>query len=199
MSIHAMQRLFFAVRPPDDVLDDVASLQWGLDPDRWIDFDQLHITLRFLGEVHERVARTLHEGLGPLPLPPLPLQLKGVGHFPSKGRPRVLWVGLRDDTPAHRLRAALDRQLAGLGLPPDGHRLHPHLTVARLGVAGKRDGQVAEWLGARGLYRSRPFQVPSVVLYRSILRPEGAIYERVLTLRLAGEQADPVGEGPQRG
>lgn len=190
MTSHGMQRLFVAVRPPDDVLGDVASLQWGLQPQRWVDFDQLHLTVRFLGEVHERVAATIRDGLTELPLPPVTLQLQGVGHFPPRGQPRVLWAGLRDDAPLLALRAGLDRQLAGLGIPADPRRLHPHLTLARLGSVGRRDAQIAEWLTARGLYRSRPFEVPSLVLYRSHLRPEGAIYERLRSLRLAGEQPD---------
>lgn len=183
MTTHGMRRLFLAVRPPDDVLLEVDSLQWGLDPQRWIDFDQFHITLRFLGDVHERVAETIEEGLVDLPLPAPTLQLQGVGHFPPRGQPRVLWVGLRNDTPALQIREALDAQLGRLGIPHDGRRLQPHLTVARLGVAGRRDSAVADWLSARGLFRSRPFAVPSVVLYRSHLRPEGSIYERVRSLR----------------
>lgn len=176
-------RLFYAIVPSDAVIDDIGTLQWGPSGVHWTLPDQVHLTLRFLGAVPLAVAEALVGDTRPLTVAPFDLQLQGVGHFPSRGAAKVLWSGVRDDTPLQALRTALDKRLQAQGISPTAERLRPHVTVGR--VRGADDGALAAWLASHGLYRSETFPVRAVELFRSELRPEGSEYTRLGRLRLS--------------
>ncbi len=96
-------------------------------PEAW------HLTLRFLGERPESELPALHGALGQVRRPPFPLELRGLGAFPPRGRPRTLWVGVADPRPAELLALAIEDQLAALGFTPEARPFTPHITLASAG------------------------------------------------------------------
>jgi 2'-5' RNA ligase len=89
-----MPRLFVALDLPEDIKRSLEPLAAGLGDVRWMGADQQHLTLRFLGEVDDGWGRDAAEALALVPGVPFELRLKGIGHFPLRGEPRVLWVGV---------------------------------------------------------------------------------------------------------
>ena len=178
-------RLFFAIPLPDPVLD---ALSEALRPVRakggnigWTRRSNLHITLRFIGEVDPGVVEPLADAVAPWVrrLPPPRVRLVGGGAFPDAHRPRVLWVGVQ--SALEPLVGAIDRAVRAAGLPEEPKPFVPHLTVGRV-----RAGR-ASHVGAAMLELGEiaTFDPESVVLYQSHLGPEGARYEAVRELRAA--------------
>ncbi|NPV07161.1 MAG: RNA 2',3'-cyclic phosphodiesterase [Anaerolineae bacterium] len=187
-----MLRLFIAVELPRSVREALAEVQRGLRAHpgsrhvRWTDPEGTHLTLRFLGETQEQtvpaVERCLVEAC--LTCPPLKLKLDGIGAFPSRKRPRVVWVGLDAGDDAERLAAlqgALERGVVRLGYPPEERAFSAHLTLGRVrrGAGPRELGEVTEMLDVGVTVPALSFEVPSVSLMCSTLRPEGAVYSRV--------------------
>lgn len=175
-------RLFFAIPLPEPTLDAVAEALRplrGLAPGvGWTRRANLHLTLRFCGEVDDALAGPLVDAVAPWVrrLPPPAVRLVGGGAFPDAHRPRVLWIGVQASL--EPLVGAIDRAVTALGVPPEPRGFTPHLTVGRV-RAGRAD-RVAAALLELGEVAS--FQPDGVVLYRSHLAPEGARYEVVRVL-----------------
>ncbi|MCA9517318.1 MAG: RNA 2',3'-cyclic phosphodiesterase [Myxococcales bacterium] len=168
-------RLFVAIELPEDIQDELAAQGAGVPGARWLDEDQLHLTLRFIGEVDGVKYRDVVAMLGRLRFPPFDLSLFGAGYFPPRGPTRSLWIGVERSEELERLHRAIDTGLTRLGLPPDRKRYVPHVTVAR--CDGTSAGQVGKYVMARALYRSRRFEVNAVHLFSSRLNPKGSVYE----------------------
>ena len=100
--------------------------------------------------------------------------LKGVGHFPPRGEPRVLWAGVDAEPGLEMLQRRVDRAMTRLGVEPEHRKWHPHVTLGRLGGAGGT--AVIRFLQAHANLLYEPFLVTSFQIYSSILRPEGAVY-----------------------
>ena len=180
-----MQRLFVAIVPPPAIIDRLVDLQWGVRRARWTSPDQVHLTLRFIGEVRDDEAVALEQALRRVPGRPLTLQVKGVGHFPPKGPVRSLWAGLQSEDDLHELgalRARIDGAFAALGLARDPRRFVPHITLARLSHA--QEEHVAEWIVGRSLFSAPRFEVNHLVLMRSVLQRSGSEYEVVARVPL---------------
>lgn len=155
---------------------------------RYVNPAQLHVTLKFLGDVDEgqrpQIERVLRETAAAVPS--FTLALAALGAFPSARRPRVLWCGLRD--PADGCRAWLtvaEPQLAALGLTSDLQPFTPHVTLAR--SKAPTGGRTLRTLLERGapLPTSAEMTVFSLTLFASELRPDGAVYRPLLTTPLA--------------
>jgi len=166
-------RLFVALDLPDDVKQSLEPLTRGLGDVRWLAPEQQHLTLRFIGEPDNGRVGEIAEALALVPGVPFELQLKGLGHFPPRGEPRVLWVGVERSKELERLKRRIDRALAQAGVPPEGRKFAPHVTLARIKKPPSRD-RLATWLMRHNLYRSEPFSVSSFHLFSSRLRPDGA-------------------------
>ena len=175
-------RVFLAARPPDAVIEELVSLQWGLTGARWTDPDQFHLTLRFvphLGDVTSWVER-----LRGINWEPFEVQLRGVGHFPPRRQPRVAWVGVQPSDALGSLREAVERCAVAAGIPRDSRRYNPHVTVARMSEVD--DAEMATFLASHGLFRSAAWSVDRLHLFRSRLGPGGAEYERLETIWAQG-------------
>jgi 2'-5' RNA ligase len=177
-----MIRLFVALSLPDDVAETLALLQAGVPGARWQMRDQLHLTLRFIGEVDERDAAAVDDTLSRIEAPRFMLALKGVGEFGGK-TPHALWAGVRDREPVAFLQRKIETALQRAGLPPEGRKFVPHVTLARL--KGASSGRVMDFLADHALYAGAPFEVAGFILYSSVLTPNGSIYraERAYRLR----------------
>ena len=171
-----MPRLFVALPLPDRILRSLEPLERGLGDVRWLTPDQQHLTLRFIGELDQGRLDEVAEALALVEGVPLELRLEGLGHFPPRGEPRVLWVGVARNPELARLKRRIDRALAGMGLPPDGRKFTPHVTLARIRGPLSPD-RVATYLMRHSLYRSEPFAVSDLHLFSSWLKPYGAEYQ----------------------
>lgn len=174
-------RLFFAVWPPDAIRRDLwralAPMREDLPSVRWVPPERLHITLRFMGDVPERLLPRLasaSEAVGRAAR--FRVGLTGTGTFPRRGPARVYWVGVRAE-PLTRLRARLDRALAREGVAPDDRIFTPHLTVGRAG--GSRSGGKRARSGRTVTLPDLAFTVAAIHLVRSELRPGGPRYTNV--------------------
>lgn len=170
-----MLRLFVALDLPDAIKDDLEGLALNLPDARWMAREQMHLTLRFIGEVDGGTFRDIEEALAAVPGHPFELRLQGLGHFPPRGEPRVLWVGVEKSAELKGFKRRIDATLREVGLPPDPRKFSPHVTLARFRQPPPRN-RLASYLMRHSLYRSEPFAVSGFRLYSSWLRPEGALH-----------------------
>lgn len=126
-----MLRLFIALPVPDEIADQVVALQRGLDGAKWSPRDNLHVTLRFLGDVNERKAEEIDEALGKIRVAPFTLALAGVGTF-GGDEPHAVWLGLKPNPTLLGLQKKCERACQIAGLTPDPRAYTPHLTICYL-------------------------------------------------------------------
>ena len=171
-----MHRLFVAIRPPRPVREQLLALMGGLAGARWQSDDQLHITLRFIGEVDRHTGSDIAAALGSIRSPAFEISLNGTGMFGRRGQPGILWAGLAPHEPLKALHKKVDHACTRAGVAPEGRSYHPHITLARV----KRGTRGVEGLPERseGL-TSGPFRVDSFGLFESTLAPDGAAYTMV--------------------
>ena len=168
-----MIRLFVALALPDSVAQPLLLLQGGVPGARWCEREQLHLTLRFIGEVDGRDASAIDDALATIRAPRFPLELKGVGEFGSRN-PRALWAGVRDDVAVLHLQRKIESALQRVGLPPEERKFSPHVTLARLRNAPRE--RVITFLAVHALYASAPFEVNNFILFSSKTTPNGSLY-----------------------
>lgn len=166
-------RVFVALSIPDAVAATLWPLQGGVPGARWQKREQLHLTLRFIGEVDGQEAGAIDDALASIYAPRFELVLKGMGSFGNK-TPRDLWAGAGPSEPLAHLQRKIESAMQRLGLEPDGRKFTPHVTLARLKAAPY--GAVRDWLAHHSLYTSPAFQVDRFCLYSSKLTTDGSIY-----------------------
>ncbi len=176
-------RVFVALPLPDELRHELGAISAPIDGARWQDFDQLHMTLAFVGAVPGNRLAALDRALQRIRQVPFELALRGVGHFPGRGSPRVLWAGVRQAEELARLHGAVHRQVRAAGFELERRKFRPHVTLARLRMADT--DEVARFLGDAGAYASKAWTVDGFELWRSDLQPEGARYEVVQRYSLA--------------
>jgi 2'-5' RNA ligase len=171
-----MHRLFLAIRPPDAVIDLLLDTMEGFPELRWQNDEQLHLTLRFVGEVERPLAEDLAVALASLRFAPFAVRIAGVGRFDHHKR-GALWAGVEPRGPLAALAAKVERICIGVGLPPERRAFHPHITLARW---GRGAGQSLDpFLARHAALRSDDFTVDTVTLFESRLGRDGAHYEAV--------------------
>ena len=171
-----MHRLFVAIRPPEAIRERLLDLMEGVKGARWQDEDQLHLTLRFVGEVDRHRADDIAAALGTIRHPPFDIAVSGIGSFDRRGQPVTLWAGVSPHEPLKSLHKKVDQAVQRAGVEPD-HRVYtPHITLARL---NRSTGPIAPLLESVGGLSSPRFTVDSFRLYESQLSPKGAIYSVV--------------------
>lgn len=169
-----MARLFVGIALPDPIVQHLSMLAGGVPGARWQRADQLHLTLRFIGEVDGRVAADAGEALATIKSGSFDLQLDGVGHFGERRRVRALWAGVAPNPALIALQAKIERALVDAGLPPEGRKFKPHVTIARMGQTDH--GRVAQFLSDHALFGTAPWRVTAYHLYSSQLSPNGSLY-----------------------
>ncbi len=126
-----MHRLFVALRPPLLMREALLRVMGGIEGARWQDSDQLHLTLRFIGEVDRHVAEDIAAALGSVSHPSFDLRLDGIGSFDRRGRIDNIWAGVAPHDQVRSLHVAVSRALARAGIPPEERAFVPHVTLAR--------------------------------------------------------------------
>lgn len=176
VNARAMYRLFVALRPPPAIRAALASLMEGVPGARWQDDEQLHLTLRYIGEVDRRLAEDAAVALSAIVAPPVVLRLDGIGRFERRGRANALWAGVAPHDAIAALHRKIDRALVRVGLAGEPRAYLPHITLARLGAS---TAPVEPWLARHAGLASEPFEIAHFGLYESHLGSEGARYEAI--------------------
>lgn len=159
-----MPRLFTALEIPRDAVLSLSLLRGGLPGARWIEPENYHLTLRFIGDVEGHVADEIAGALDRVRRPAFTLSLSGVDAFGTK-KPHALYAGVSASPDLHALQGEIERICQRLGLPADPRKFTPHVTIARLRNASTRD--IANYLSSRGNFASAPFRVGRFVLMSS--------------------------------
>lgn len=177
-----MIRLFVAIDIPETVTESLSHLESGVPGARWQTREQMHLTLRFIGEVGERDAASIDDALAAIREPRFTLELKTVGEFGGRN-PRALWAGVVPNDALKHLQRKIETALQRLGLEAEERKYTPHVTLARL--RGTPQGAVMDFLTDHALYASGPFEACAFTLFSSHLSSNGSIYtpERVYPLR----------------
>ena len=176
-----MHRLFVAIRPPEHIRDLLIDAMDDSPDFRWQNDEQLHLTLRFIGEVDRHMAADLTDALARIRAPRCTARIKGVGSFDHRNA-GALWAGVEPKEPLAALAAKVERACQHVGLDPEHRAFHPHITLARW--KGRRTHEVGDFLGRRRGLGSEPFEVDRFVLFESRLSRHGAHYEEALSYPL---------------
>lgn len=179
-----MARLFIAIDLPSSVRTQVANVCFGVPGVRWVTEDQIHLTLRFVGEVGDPTYHDLREMLTTVDVAPFTLTLEGAGFFPPRKNPRVLWVGVEANPSLLSLASEIESVVQSAGLPAEQRKFHPHITVARLKPRAFTPERIIPWLQANALFRVADIPVTEFHLYSSLLKPQGAVHRLEQTYRL---------------
>lgn len=166
-------RLFVAIRPPRVMCERLIAAMGGIGGARWQSDDQLHLTLRFIGEVDRRQAEDIDAALGAIRHPSFEIALSGVGVFDQRGRPDTVWAGVAPQEPLAALHRKVDQALVRAGLGPERRAYVPHITLARL---NRTAGPIGGFLEQAGDLASPPFRVERFALFESDLTAERAVY-----------------------
>lgn len=180
-----MPRLFTALEIPRSAAMSLSLLRGGLPGARWIDVENYHITLRFIGDVDNRTADEIVDRLDRIDRPEVSLRLSGTGFFGGK-KPHSLWAGVEPSPNLAALQADIERLCQRIGLPPDSRKFTPHVTLARLRSARLDD--VVHYLSGRGDFRTPTFTASRFVLLSSRDSVGGGPYltEDIFPLRETG-------------
>ncbi len=171
-------RLFVGIALPAQAREALARLAGGIRGARWVASENLHLTLRFIGDVDADMAEDLDAVLGVVRVPPFSLALSGVGVFERRGRVHAAWAGTAPQAALADLRDRVESAAVRGGLPPEGRRFTPHVTVARMKNVPLHD--VTPWIENNAGFVAEPMLVDQFHLYRSHLGRAGANYEIVM-------------------
>jgi 2'-5' RNA ligase len=176
-----MHRLFVAIRPPEIVRDLLIDAMDDSPEFRWQDDEQLHLTLRFIGEVERPMAEDLADALGRIRASCFDIRIKGVGRFDQRNS-GALWAGVEPKAPLAALAAKVERVCLNVGLEPERRAFHPHITLARW--KGHRSREAEDSVGRNRAFASDPFPVDHFSLFESRLSRHGAHYEEIASYPL---------------
>jgi 2'-5' RNA ligase len=168
-----MPRLFTGLEIPKTVGESLALLRGGLPGARWIDLEDYHVTLRFIGDVDDALAHEIASLLGKVSRPPLELRLDGLSSFGGR-RPRAVLATLAQTPALMELQAEHERLMQRVGLEPEGRKFTPHVTLARLRDSSSR--QVADYLAIRPFLAPLSFRVTRFVLFSARASVGGGPY-----------------------
>ena len=168
-----MPRLFTGLEIPSDVGAALSILRGGLPGARWIDPENYHLTLRFIGDVDDHIANEVDSMLDRINRPAFEMRLDGLASFGGK-KPRAVVATASPSPILLEIQAEQERMMQRIGLEPEGRKYTPHVTLARLRDCPSQ--YVADYLSARGHFRTAPFQVSRIVLFSSRASVGGGPY-----------------------
>lgn len=169
-----MPRLFTAIRLPSDVAFALSLLRGDLPGARWIEPEDYHVTLRFIGDVDNETADEVVSTLDRVDRFGFSLELSGLGTFGTR-KPRALWAAVVPNQPLRELQAEHERRMQRLGLPPEGRKFTPHVTIARLN-GGVSPADLDLWVSRRLSFRAGPFPVERFALMSARASKGGGPY-----------------------
>jgi 2'-5' RNA ligase len=186
-----MARLFIAVDSPPEVKRALEELIGRLRETRaevrWEHASKLHLTVKFLGETPEALVPGIDSALGGIAaqVSPLAVRYRAVGGFPGAKRPRVIWVGMEDQTgELIRLQRLLEDSMERLGVEREEREFHPHVTLGR--VKGEKNLHVLRGMLESVTFERGPVQIRELLLVKSDLQPSGSVYTILKTYPFVG-------------
>ena len=178
-----MYRLFIAIDFPDEIKDRLADICFGVWGAKWVPKEQMHLTIRFIGDVDEAGYHAVSSGLSDVNASRFSISLKGVGYFPPRNKPRVLWAGIEKNEMLMELRDFVESSLKESGIGPEERKFAAHITLARLSP-NTPISAVTDFLSANGLFSTGAVPVDEFHLYSSVLQNTGAVHRREATYSL---------------
>ena len=167
-------RLFIALALPSGLRDDLSDLAHGLSGARWVPSDDLHLTLRFVGEVSNPLADEIDLALAALRGKRLSLTVSGTGLFERGGRTKTLWARVVREPALDHLQAKIDTAVQRAGVPAERRRFVPHVSLARVDAVPPE--RLVYWVQTHNLIRSGPHAISHFTLFSSQPGPEQPVY-----------------------
>ncbi|MHC1572827.1 MAG: RNA 2',3'-cyclic phosphodiesterase [Candidatus Syntropharchaeales archaeon] len=180
-------RAFIAVDMPIEIQTAIRDLQQGLNISgvKPVNPSLIHVTLKFLGETPQKKIEKICRVLDSIDVPRFEVHVKGVGVFPKLKNPRVVWVGLEDDSNLQQIVGMLEEDLSKLGFERERKKFSSHLTIARVKRAGKEEQlMVADFVRNNSDFNAGTVLINEVKLKKSVLTPQGPIYSDIHTKEL---------------
>jgi 2'-5' RNA ligase len=175
------KRLFVSIDLPESITQTLATLDPHLRGVRWLEPRQMHLTLAFLGSVPAEIQETLSEKLKAISWKSFFLPLVGLGTFPSKGWPKIIWIGVGTGHPhLFQLHKRVQEALLSAGLEPDLRSFHPHVALARCRDVSPQT--LRPFLKIHAGFDLGMIHVESFCLNSSELTPAGSVYTRELVV-----------------
>lgn len=175
-----MPRLFVGLSIPEDIKNYLLFVQGGVTHARWQSADQLHLTLRFIGDVDGATALDVQSALETVDFAPFDIFCEGVGLFGKPGKARALWAAAKPKAPLTALHNKIDQALAfGAGLPRERRQYEPHITLARF---TGRHGPLGPFLESASALKTPLWRVDHLTLFLSTLGAQGAHYTPIGTI-----------------
>lgn len=181
-----MHRLFVAIEFGDDVKSQLLDLRENLYGFRWMTEDQLHLTLRFIGNVDNETLVMISEKLKEIHIPDFSLSIKGVGVFPDKHRAKIIWAGVNSGDILFDLQRQIERLIVECGMEPDYRKFTPHITLARLRNIKFRE--LKGFLDERKFLHIGPIKIDRFYLVSSKLGEKGSIYSNIAKYPLGQDE-----------
>lgn len=184
-------RLFIAIEIPESIRTSFASLLKefrGIAPQlKWVRAENLHITLKFLGETDAAKLGALQDALSPVRSPePVNLEFRGLGFFPNEKRPRVFWAGMEASSNLQTIVRDVDQAAHRLGFPLEERPFTPHLTLARFPLPGIQP-KLLQAMKEKSAQSFGSLRTGEFHLIESKLKPTGAEYTTLQTFRFTTE------------
>lgn len=167
-------RLFIAIDLPDSVIGTLIMERPSIEGIRWQDASQMHLTLRFIGDVPQQVAGEINSGLQELQYSSFTMDIKGFGRFPPKGYPRVFWAGIEKNRALEELQEATESVCREAGLEPERRPYIPHITLGKVKKADKNE--IDTFINQHKDFIIPHITVDEFILYSSRLKPDGAVH-----------------------
>lgn len=169
-----MKRIFIALPLPQPIRHILHAMGRSVQGARAVPEEQIHLTLRFVGDVDGTTFLDIEEKLHTLSGKNFPLLIRGVGHFPPRGKPRIIWAGVESSDELLRLKRKVDNQLIECGIPADSRKYSPHITLARLKTTTSK--RVTEFLAGNSFLQFDQLLIEEFHLYSSHLSHKGAVH-----------------------
>lgn len=182
-----MLRLFVAVPLPEAVQEQLERIGFGIPGAAWVPSENLHLTLRFIGEVSNAAAADIDDALLGVRAPAFDLALEGVGHFGSLRQTRALWAGVARSPALMHLRDKVESAVVRAGQPPEGRKFVPHVTLARF--KAETGHHLANFLAEHNLLKIGPIRIDRFTLFRSHAKRDGSVYEELADYPLVDARA----------
>ncbi|MFH1458344.1 MAG: RNA 2',3'-cyclic phosphodiesterase [Candidatus Omnitrophota bacterium] len=186
-------RTFIAIELPEEIKESLAQLQGRLKDSKadvkWVEPKNIHLTLKFLGEINDEQLREITKILEQVAEKNVGFQMRisSIGVFPKMNFPRVIWVGLdKGDSETKKIATDLEERIIAVGIPREKQTFSSHITIGRVKSSFNRD-ELVNCLKAIDSLEGKEFVVQKIILFKSILTPKGPTYE---ALKVASLKAD---------
>jgi 2'-5' RNA ligase len=171
-----MPRLFIALPVPDEIADELLTLQSGVPDARWVPPENFHVTLCFCAEVQGAMMRDLEEELSDVAGPPFPIAIAGVEQFSSGKQPKALVALVEKSDRLDWLQQKVSTVARNCGIEVERRKFRPHVTLARFGNGAEAGHHIAQFMASHSTFRAGPWMAQHFALYSSRAGGSGRIY-----------------------